>query len=173
MVSPAFCLCYGLGTFGILDPPPQIGVETTMFQPGHSRAFTLTELLITVAVVGILAAIAAPFVTGYISTSHQGVMKNNVESIRLFEKNYQAEHRAYVSGTYDPADPGAADGLKSRLGWEPRTEKNTITYVVHCQTDTTDTTDPECTRTSGYYVNATDSEDSTTICVAFEGASCP
>lgn len=133
--------------------------------------FTLVELLITVAVIGVLAAIAAPMVTGYISTSRQGVMKSNINSISLFEKNFQLENRYYKPGTYDPSDPDNTAGLKKQLGWEPQTDKDTITYVVTCEAAKSSSA---CKRTSGYYITATDSDDpSNPLCVAFEGATCP
>ena len=139
---------------------------------GHSLGFTLVELMVTVAVLGIITAIAAPLLSGYISSSHKGVMKNNVQSISLFEQNYHSFHSTYISGTYDPANPGASDGLKKRIGWEPNTDRNTITYVVTCEVPNTDPTIPKCDRSGGYYVTATDS-DGTKVCTGFAGAGCP
>lgn len=148
-------------------------MKTTMHKVRSIRAFTLVEIMITLAVIGIVAAIAVPMYSSYISDSRQAVMKQNIESIRLFEKNYEAEYRVYVSGTYDPSNPSASNGLKTLIGWEPRTEKSTITYVVACATPNSDTSNPQCARTSGYYVTGTDSDDNSSLCVAFEGASCP
>ena len=133
--------------------------------------FSLIELMIALAIIGVLAAIATPMVTGYISTSRQAVLKNNINSISIFEKNYQLEKRYYVPGTYDPSDPNNASGLKQRLGWEPNTDKNTITYVVTCESAASASA---CKRSSGYYITATDSDDpSNPVCLGFEGAACP
>jgi len=92
--------------------------------------FSLIELMVTVGVIGIVAAIAMPMYTNYMQTASEGVMSNNIETIRLFEEDYKLSEGVYLAGTYDPADPDAAGGLKAKLGWEPRTDQNTITYVV-------------------------------------------
>ena len=111
---------------------------------GSPSGFTLIELLITVAIIGILAAIAVPMFTDYADTASEGVMRSNIETIRLFEEEYRLSEGSYVSGTYDPANPNAVGGLKSRLGWEPKTTADQITYVVD-----------NVTRT-GFRVTATD-----------------
>lgn len=112
----------------------------------HSDGFTLVELLITVAIIGVLSAVAIPYFTDYVDTASEGVMRTNMETIRLFEEDYRLSEGTYVAGTYDPANPNAAGGLKSKLGWEPRTTGDLITYVV------------DNVSASGYRITATDQD---------------
>ena len=94
------------------------------------KGFSLIELMVAVGVIGIISAIAVPMYTDYIETASRGVMANNMETIRLFQEDYKLSEGAYVSGTYDPASPNAAGGLKAKLGWEPGTTDDLITYQV-------------------------------------------
>lgn len=63
------------------------------------QGFTLLELMITVAIIGIIAAIAIPAYKGYISTSHQTQCQNEVAAIKLAESEYFLEKNSYFSGT--------------------------------------------------------------------------
>mgnify|MGYP001427698800 FL=1 len=114
-----------------------------------SSGVSLIELMIAVAVIGIVSAIAIPMFSDYSDTARQGVMRNNIETIRLFEEERKLSEGAYVAGTYDPADPDDAAGLKTVLGWEPRTTDDNITYVIDNVTS------------NGYRVTATDTEGNT------------
>jgi prepilin-type N-terminal cleavage/methylation domain-containing protein len=135
-----------------------------------AAGFSLIELMMTVAILGLVSAIAFPMYRDYVVTARQGVMRENIESIRLFEESFRLEERAYIAGTYSPADPDNANGLKNRVGWEPRTEKDTITYVVTCGTVSVA---PRCTVAGGYKVVGTDSDvPGSPMCVSF-GAACP
>lgn len=139
--------------------------------PRGSRGITLIELMVAVGILGIVVAIAVPAYQDYVTSARVGVMRDNIQTIRLFQDEYRLQNRAYISGTYDPADPNDANGLKARLDWSPRTTEDPITYVVTCGTVATA---PECTVGGGYYVTATHEDyPGDPVCLAFEGGSCP
>lgn len=97
--------------------------------PTRNSGVTLMELLLVIAVMSVVMAIAVPTYQNYIESSKIGVMRNNLETLRLFQEQYRLEKRTYVNGVFDPNNPEAAGGLKSVLGWDPQsTEK--ITYTV-------------------------------------------
>lgn len=137
----------------------------------EAKGFSLIELMLAVAVIGIIAAVAFPMYSDYIKTSREATLIQNIQTIRVFQDDFARERRRYVQGEYDPLDPDAAGELKDLLGWDPRTESTTVTYEAVCGVVDTD---PLCTRSGGYYVTAVDSQyPDQSVCVAFADASCP
>lgn len=124
--------------------------QTTRFS-NKARGFSLIELMVAAGILAIISAIAIPLYTDYIETARLGVMSTNIETIRLFEEDYRLSEGTYIAGTYNPADPDAAGGLKAVLGWEPRTEQDSITYVV------------DNVSASGFRVTATSSAGDTIV----------
>jgi type IV pilus assembly protein PilE len=66
------------------------------------KGFTLVELLITVAIIGILAAIAVPMYTGTIKRSARSEAYSNLQTLRLLEEQYFADHGCYHMDTASP-----------------------------------------------------------------------
>ena len=75
--------------------------------------FTPIELMVTMAILGILAAIAIPAYNGYIKTAKMSEASNNLAALRLAEEEYFLENNVYFFGT-DTADVA----LKSGGLWE-------------------------------------------------------
>ena len=61
-----------------------------------SKGFTLIELMIVVAIIGILAAIAIPNFLQYQMKSRQSEAKTNLQAIKTSEVAFQAERGCYV-----------------------------------------------------------------------------
>jgi len=98
----------------------------------RSRAggFTLIELMIVVAIIGILAAIAIPNFRSFQLRSKSSEAKMNLGAIRTAEEAVLAEFGQYISATVSPATYGGANAKTfvdtgpmgsnfDTLGWKP------------------------------------------------------
>ena len=101
-----------------------------MIKTTKQQGVSLIELMIAVAVIGVIAAIAMPQYNDYIANAQEGAMRESMNSIRLFQEETRLSNGAYQAGTYNPADPNASGGLTATIGWAPRTTEDEVTYVV-------------------------------------------
>lgn len=69
----------------------------------NQLGITLMELIITVAIIAILAAVGTPMYTGYIRAARNADAQNTLKTIFLMQKNYFSENYCYyvIAGPSD------------------------------------------------------------------------
>ncbi len=84
------------------DAPSHNGRKTVNKLNNQRGGFTLIELMIVVAIIGILAAIAIPNFLRFQLKAKSSEGKVNLAAIRTAEESYYAEYGGYVSSEASP-----------------------------------------------------------------------
>lgn len=89
--------------FRLLSSRPKRRAARGPFQDGANDGFTLVELLVVLAIIGLIAALVAPRVLNYLSTA-------KVETAKIQIKNLQSALELYSLdvGTYPTTEDGLA-----------------------------------------------------------------
>jgi type IV pilus assembly protein PilA len=100
-----------------------------------SKAFTLIELMIVVAIIGILAAIAVPNFIKFQCRSKQSEAKGNLKALYVSQESYRAENDSYTSIAAISADLTGAEATNratatNLIGWIPKGAKLRYGYAV-------------------------------------------
>jgi len=111
--------------------------------------FTLIELMVAVGVLAVLSALALPIYRGYVQTSREGALLNNVSTVEVFEEDYRLRNGVYQAGIFN----GAPDANLQLLGWQPQQNDGTVYTIA-------------LVGATQYTVTATDNSG-TTVCRLF------
>lgn len=112
----------------------------------NESGFSLVELMVVVAIIGILASLAIPSVGKYMAKARQSEAKTQLSSIYTAEKAFYAEYTAYHSmfGAvgYSPegklrynvgfSGPGVVAGVVNGYNTVPAAPGNVITTITYC-----------------------------------------
>ncbi|MBF0121114.1 MAG: prepilin-type N-terminal cleavage/methylation domain-containing protein [Desulfobacterales bacterium] len=94
----------------------------------NKKGFTLIELIIVVAIIGVLAAIAIPNFRAYQFKAKRSEAPVNLKSIRAAEEAYRAENGKYIALIASPVTVSNTGPIKhrwidnggfSKIGWQP------------------------------------------------------
>jgi len=97
----------------------------------NNKGFTLIELMITVALIGILAAIALPAYQDYVTRARRADAKNIILSVQLAQEKWRANNSSYTDSMTNLGYPGDSDQT-SPDGYYKATVTNTsgTTYTI-------------------------------------------
>jgi type IV pilus assembly protein PilA len=90
------------------------------------KGFTLIELMIVVAIIGILAAIAIPNFLQYQMKSRQSEAKTNLQAIRTSEIAFQAERGCYIGAAGEGVVAPAGGTKTIPLTWTGNAVTNPV-----------------------------------------------
>ena len=94
-----------------------------------ARGFTLLELMVVVAIVGILSAVALPSYQGYIDQARQATLRSAAQSMAVRQALYRAEEGTYSSEGWFPGDG------PTETGWAPSDGADAFTYAINAGSD--------------------------------------
>ena len=84
-----------------------------------NKGFTITELIITIAIIGILSAIIVPMYTNHIRRARRSDAKVALEDVRAMEEQFRAENGAWTLVPQDLVSFGWPSNAGVAIAYQP------------------------------------------------------
>jgi prepilin-type N-terminal cleavage/methylation domain-containing protein len=127
-----------------------------MPRSNRKGGFTMIEMMVAVAIIGLLASVSIPAFQNYQNRSRRAEAFSNLAGIAKLEKSYFSEYSAYVavapqpagapSSTKLPWDP-AADAAYGQVGFHP---DGAVFYTYDINVDTSQCPQQDCFTATAY-----------------------
>jgi prepilin-type N-terminal cleavage/methylation domain-containing protein len=109
----------------------------------RSSGFSLIELLVVVAILGVLSAIGISSYSGYVKSSERKAVENIMQQLSLGQTEYYSGNGSYYSATGSNCSPtsntstaietnllGGADAISADLRYEMCIYSHTSNYMI-------------------------------------------
>ena len=106
---------------------------TKLYKKRDEKGFTLIELMIVIAIIGILAAIAIPQFNAYRARSYNASANTDLRNAMTSQEGYFIDHDQYTGA---PADLTGSYGLITSTGVVLTATGNNTTYSVRTENTT-------------------------------------
>lgn len=81
-----------------------------------AAGFSLMEMLVAVAIIGLLASVALPAYNDYIKTSEEATLTASMTTMELFQEDFRLRTGAYA------VDLATKAAIATAIDWNPRDE---------------------------------------------------